>query len=198
MSFTFGKLEMRSIKMDVWGLSVMGIRLQETSFLHPFWFIHLANIAWFDICFNVIDKRLNVRIIYVLTRMIRIIVWIDAHFRSKWVPFVLQVQMKPRGDRQWDLRRNQSRKHRSRAPGCSNTVARRHEESAKSGVSCGQPYGRVDGRMWYCSTLAPVCAHLAFTSSTNWGSFFTPSLYFYCISSTIFCWSMYIGDNVQL
>ena len=41
------------------------------------------------------------------------------------------------------------------------TVARRLEENAKFGVWCGQPYGRIDGRMRYCSsyTVAPHCSN---------------------------------------
>ena len=31
------------------------------------------------------------------------------------------------------------------------TVARR-DENTESGISCGQPYGRIDGRMRYCSS----------------------------------------------
>ena len=30
-------------------------------------------------------------------------------------------------------------------------VARRDEENTKSGISCEQPYGRIDGRMQHCS-----------------------------------------------
>ena len=35
---------------------------------------------------------------------------------------------------------------------CSDTVARRDVENTKSGISCGQPYGRTDSRMQHCST----------------------------------------------
>ena len=31
------------------------------------------------------------------------------------------------------------------------TVERKHEENTKSGVSCGQLYGRIDGLMRHCS-----------------------------------------------
>ena len=38
------------------------------------------------------------------------------------------------------------------------TVARRDEENTKSGISCGQPYGRIDSRMQHCS-MSTVARH---------------------------------------
>ena len=61
------------------------------------------------------------------------------------------------GARQRNARRNCYRKRCFRVRGghCSNTVAstvaRKHEENTKSGISCGRLCVRINGRMQYCS-----------------------------------------------